>query len=74
MSHKKASFEASLAALEQLVRQLEGEIPLEEAVHTFQQGQQLIQQCETQLQAAEQVVHQLLHTGSEDELHEEPFF
>lgn len=67
MTKKKPVFEESLAELEQLVQRLEGELPLAEAIAAFEKGQALISQCEAQLQQAEQVVKQLLHSGSEAE-------
>lgn len=68
MSKKKPTFEASLAELERLIQRLEGELPLEEAIATFEKGQALIRQCEAQLQQAEQVVKQLLSSGHEEPL------
>lgn len=63
MSKKKPVFEESLSELEKLVGRLESEeIPLAEAIAAFEKGQSLIKACEEQLQAAEQVVKQLLQT------------
>ncbi|MGE3726124.1 MAG: exodeoxyribonuclease VII small subunit [Candidatus Sericytochromatia bacterium] len=70
MSKKKPVFEESLSELEKLVGRLESEeIPLAEAIAAFEKGQSLIKACEEQLQAAEQVVKQLLQapeTAPED--------
>lgn len=61
MSKKKPVFEESLGELETLVNRLESEeIPLADAIAAFEKGQSLIKACEAQLQAAEQVVKQLL--------------
>jgi len=63
VSKKKPVFEESLSELEKLVGRLESEeIPLAEAIAAFEKGQSLIKACEEQLQAAEQVVKQLLQT------------
>jgi exodeoxyribonuclease VII small subunit len=68
MATKKPVFETSLAELEKLVQRLEqAEIPLAEAIGAFEKGQKLIQTCEHELQAAEQLVKQLLSNGEDFE-------
>ena len=53
-------FESSLADLEQLVVRMErGEMPLEEALATFQRGLALAKECQVALQQAEQQVRML---------------
>jgi exodeoxyribonuclease VII small subunit len=67
MRTKKAeaqTFEASLAALEQIVRELErGELPLERSLELFEQGVRLSRECQERLQAAERRIEVLLRDG-----------
>lgn len=54
---KTVDFEASLAALETLVEELEGgELPLEKALAAFEQGIKLTRECQQALTEAEQKV------------------
>lgn len=54
-------FEGSLKSLEQLVEQMEsGELSLEKALETFEQGIQLTRECQTMLSEAEQKVQLLV--------------
>src|SRR4028118_2067715 len=47
------NFEASLAALEKIVRELErGELPLEKSLELFERGVRLSRECQERLQAA----------------------
>ena len=56
-SHKTLSFEAALAELEQVVSDMEGgKLPLEEALAAYQRGAELLLQCRTRLDAAQQQV------------------
>jgi exodeoxyribonuclease VII small subunit len=53
-------FEASMHALEAVVARLEaGDVPLEEALATFERGVALTRACQAALSAAEQKVEQL---------------
>lgn len=52
-------FEATLAELETIVVQLEGEVKLEEALSLFERGMRLSHQCERFLQSAEQKIEVL---------------
>ncbi|MFN2493650.1 MAG: exodeoxyribonuclease VII small subunit [Pyrinomonadaceae bacterium] len=55
------SFEASLEALEQIVRQLEqGDLPLEKSLELFEHGIILSRQCQERLSQAERRVEILL--------------
>ncbi|HYY41794.1 MAG TPA: exodeoxyribonuclease VII small subunit, partial [Pyrinomonadaceae bacterium] len=46
------SFETSLAALEEIVRELErGDLPLEKSLALFEQGVRLSRECQERLQA-----------------------
>lgn len=55
------NFEASLAALEKVVRELErGDLPLEESLRLFEQGVKLSRECQERLNQAERRVEVLL--------------
>ena len=55
------NFEASLAALEKIVRELErGDLPLEESLKLFEQGVKLSRECQERLSQAERRVEVLL--------------
>jgi exodeoxyribonuclease VII small subunit len=66
MKMKKAegqhqNFEASLAALEKIVRELErGELPLEKSLELFERGVRLSRECQERLQQAERRIEVLL--------------
>jgi exodeoxyribonuclease VII small subunit len=54
-------FERALSELESLVERLErGDLPLEEALKTFERGVELTRHCQTSLKAAQQKVEILL--------------
>jgi exodeoxyribonuclease VII small subunit len=60
----EAPFEATLAQLEELVARLEsGELPLDEALRSFEQGVRLTRECQNALTSAQQKVQQLLQRG-----------
>lgn len=55
------NFEASLAALEKIVRELErGDLPLEKSLELFEQGVKLSRDCQERLNQAERRVEVLL--------------
>ena len=55
------TFEASLEALEQIVRELErGDLPLEKSLELFEQGIGLSRQCQERLNQAERRIEVLL--------------
>ncbi|HEU0188051.1 MAG TPA: exodeoxyribonuclease VII small subunit [Gallionellaceae bacterium] len=57
---KTPSFEAALAELEQVVNDMEGgKLPLEDALAAYQRGAELLQQCRSRLDAAQQQVRVL---------------
>src|SRR6186713_1405782 len=58
---KTKSFEASLEALEQIVRDLEdGDLPLEKSLELFEQGIRLSRECQERLGQAERRIEILL--------------
>jgi exodeoxyribonuclease VII small subunit len=59
-------FERSLSELESLVERLErGDLPLEEALRTFERGVELTRHCQTSLRAAQQKVEILLRRSGQ---------
>ncbi len=65
-------FEQALAELEALVARLErGDLPLDEAMKTFERGVELTRHCQTALKAAQQRVEILLKRNGQPE--PEPF-
>ncbi len=55
------TFETSLEALEQIVRQLEdGNLPLEKSLELFEQGVRLSRECQERLSQAERRIEVLL--------------
>ena len=66
------SFEASLDALEKVVKELEaGDLPLERSLELFERGVSLSEACRKQLEAAETRVEILLR--KEGKISAEPF-
>jgi len=67
------NFEKSLARLEEVVKRLElPSLPLTEAMKLFEEGLQLAQQCQKQLQEAESRV-EILMKSADGKLTAEPF-
>jgi exodeoxyribonuclease VII small subunit len=65
-SSKEPDFEQALVELESLVERLEhGDLPLDEALRTFERGVALTRHCQACLQAAHQKVEILLKRGGE---------
>ena len=65
------AFERSLAELEALVTQLEsGDLPLEQALSSFEQGVRLTRECQDALSAAQQKVQLLRQRGDTTTLEE----
>jgi exodeoxyribonuclease VII small subunit len=73
------NFEASLAALETIVRELEeGDLPLEESLQLFEKGVKLSRECQERLNEADRRINLLLRdkdghplvTDFEDEVEE----
>ena len=62
---KEAGFETTLAELEELVARMEaGDLPLDEALRSFERGVQLTRECQAALQAAQQRVQVLTQTAT----------
>ena len=56
----KLPFEAALAKLETIVDSMEsGQVPLDELVAKFEEGNRLLKQCEARLKDAEMKIEQL---------------
>lgn len=69
---QEVTFEEGIGRLEQIVRELEQkEVPLEEALNLFQQGIQMVQQCNRLLDHAEKQMEILLE-GPDGELEVRP--
>src|SRR5215204_2605521 len=59
-----SSFEAQLATLERIVRELErGDLPLEQSLDLFEQGVKLSRECQERLNEAERRIEVLLRGG-----------
>jgi exodeoxyribonuclease VII small subunit len=66
------SFEAGLAELEAVVKELEsGDLPLERALALFEKGVELSENCRKQLEEAETRVEMLVRKN--DKVRAEPF-
>ena len=66
---KPPEFEQALDELEKLVERLErGDLPLDEALKTFERGVELTRHCQTSLRAAQQRVEILLRKGGRTEV------
>jgi exodeoxyribonuclease VII small subunit len=58
------NFEAQLASLERIVRELErGDLPLEQSLELFEQGVKLSRECQERLNEAERRIELLLRAG-----------
>jgi exodeoxyribonuclease VII small subunit len=66
---KPADFENALAELEALVGRLErGDLPLDEALKTFERGIELTRHCQAALKTAQQKVEILLAKSGQPEI------
>lgn len=71
-TESKPAFEASLAELESIVKQLEaGDLPLERSLELYEKGMRLSAECRQELEEAETRVEIL--TKKNGELKPEPF-
>ena len=76
MNEKNMSFEANMQRLEQIVRAMErGDVPLEESLKLFQEGTELVRNCNQLLENAQLQVKKIMTApdGSpvEEEFHVE---
>ena len=61
MNHKNQSFEQNMARLEQIVRAMErGDVALEESLKLFQEGTELVRNCNKLLDDAQLQVKKIL--------------
>ena len=61
MNQPNQTFEASMARLEQIVRSLEqGNVPLEESLKLFQEGTELVRNCQKLLDEAQLQVKKIM--------------
>ncbi len=68
----KIDFEGSVAELEATITRMEkGEMSLEEALQSFEEGVRLSRECQKLLASAEQRVKLLTEDGEEDFLNDE---
>ena len=68
---EKLPFKQAMSRLEEIVTMLEkNEIELEEAIHLFEEGLQLVNSCDTQLKGFEEKVAQLMDNYASGEGHE----
>ncbi len=66
---EKLSFEQSMQELETIVSKMEqGELPLEEALQSFERGIQLARHSQQKLKQAEQKVHILMSQNGQESL------
>lgn len=73
VAEKKLTFEKAMERLEEIVTAMEqGEAPLEESLALFSEGADLVKQCSTMLDKAEQQVTKLTQ-GADGTLKEESF-
>ena len=67
--NKKTDFEASIQKLESIISKLEDEnINLEDSVKSFEEGINLVKECQKQLAIAELKVKKLLDDGTSENL------
>jgi exodeoxyribonuclease VII small subunit len=67
--NKPIDFEKALVELESLVERLErGDVPLDEALRTFERGVALTRHCQACLQSAQQKVEVLLKGSGQPEV------
>lgn len=60
------SFEDALAALEDVVKNLEGgQVPLDKSIDLYERGEALRKHCEDRLKAAELRVEKIVSSGGE---------
>ena len=64
-SDTQSTFEEALAELEAITAKMEsGDVPLDESLKLYERGTVLVQQCQDQLNAAEEKIEQLSKTSA----------
>ena len=72
MAKEKMSFEASMERLEQIVRAMErGDVPLEQSLALFQEGTELVKDCQKLLDEARLQVEKVMKGPNEEPVMEE---
>lgn len=65
MNNETDNFESRLTKLEKIVGDLEqGGMPLQDSIHLFEQGQQLLKSCRKELDEAQVRIQQILEDGT----------
>ena len=77
MNQENQTFEASMTRLEQIVRAMErGDVPLEESLKLFQEGTELVRNCQKLLDEAQLQIKKIMTApdGSpvEEDFQDEP--
>ena len=77
MNQENQTFEASMTRLEQIVRAMErGDVPLEESLKLFQEGTELVRNCQKLLDDAQLQIRKIMTApdGSpvEEDFQDEP--
>ena len=73
LANKKMTFEESIKRLEEIVSHLEkGDLPLQDSIRCFEEGNILVKECSRMLDEAEQKVI-MLRSGKSGEAEEVPF-
>lgn len=68
------SFEDALRALEDVVRKLEGgEVPLDESINLYEQGEKLRRHCQARLDAAQARIEKIVAGPDGKAMSAEPF-
>ncbi|MEF1376857.1 exodeoxyribonuclease VII small subunit [Neisseria gonorrhoeae] len=60
------SFEEALSRLESLTQSMQGEMPLEDALAAYQEGNELVRYCQTKLAQVEQKLQVLDAHGTKE--------
>ena len=68
------SFEAAIAELETIVRELEGgKVPLEKSIELYERGELLKKRCEALLKSAESRIEKITLSSAGEPTGKEPF-
>ena len=77
MNQNNASFESAMKRLEEIVRAMErGDVPLEESLKLFQEGTELVRNCQKLLDEAQMQVKKIMTAADgspvEEDFRDEP--